>query len=117
MVGGNPKTIHFPEKVDTSATNKVDGKPKTIHESDLDIISMDPIEKIDTLVRGHPKTSENSTETKHKVKAPKVFYAVAFGRKIGVYSNKWVETECLTKLYKGSRCQSFKNPKTPGCSF
>ena len=73
----------------------------------FDIISMDPVEKIDTLVRGHPKTSGKSTQT--KLKAPKLFYAVAFGRKIGVFSNKWVETECLTKHYKGSRCLSFKN--------
>ena len=56
-------------------------------------------EKTEQSVRGDPKTSRK----------PKLFYAIASGRRIGVFSNKWSETECLTKHYKGARFKGFKD--------
>ena len=44
--------------------------------------------KMDNSVRGHPKTSKKPDEFVTKGRAPMLFYAVAFGRKIGVFVNK-----------------------------
>ena len=64
---------------------------------------------MDNLVRGHPKTSEKSVEYETKVVAPKLCYAVAFGRKIGVFVNKRAKTERLTKPFKRARFTYFEN--------
>ena len=45
--------------------------------------------KMENSVRGHPKTSDKPVEFQTKGKGPRVFYAVAYGRKIGVFVNKW----------------------------
>ena len=99
MVGGNPETL---AKIDDS----VRGHPKTSKKvSDIErMVGGNPetLGKIDESVRGHPKTSKI---------APKLFYAVAFGRKIGVFVNKWADTENLTKHFKGARFRSFKVPQ------
>ena len=67
--------------------------------------------KMDNLVRGHPKTLEKPVAFKIMGKAPKLFYAVALGQKIGVLVNKLAETEILTKHFKGARFRSFKVPQ------
>ena len=67
--------------------------------------------KMENSVRGHPKTSDKPGEFQNKGKTPRIFYAVAYGRKIGVFANKWSETENLTKHFKGARFRSFKVPQ------
>ena len=36
------------------------------------------------------------------------YYAIARGRRVGVFSNKWSETELLVKYFTGARCEGFK---------
>ena len=67
--------------------------------------------KMDVSVRGHPKTSKKQDDFVTEDRASKLFYAVAFGRKIGVFVNKWADTENLTKHFKGARFRSFKAPQ------
>merc|ERR1711873_356899 len=106
--GGNPETL---AKIDDS----VRGHPKTSKKvSDIEMMvggNPETLGKIDDLVRGHPKTSKKPDESLTKGRAPKLFYAVAFGRKIGVFVNKWADTENLIKHFKGARFRKFKVPQ------